>query len=396
MGKEQLTAITSPKDIEDVLGHKDILRWASLLVNYLSKYPEYFKDDQVNIFIKSPPGTGKTAWAFALRNFLRSPSLFSYLVVSNVDPSEFGGATFAQPQENGQLTLKVISRAEFYRLSEEARAQGYERENKILFFDELGNAPPHIQSAVLNGISSGLWGGYQIKRPFCVIATGNPVDASETAQTIAEPMRRRFIFFNLPEPDVSIYFSHRLSDIHENDFVPGFITSQAKSSTWNFPDVPDPLTILAHRLAWSKLMGRFSLDDDTMLTQKDNLSQKYEDYGWDSPASREMLVQALSVLSAANAPTAMLKLCAYGAIGISTTNRFFSAYPKIDAQVHEIADHVRHVAQAIIDEYRKEHDKSHARLSTEEPRYDNLLFDFDNEYAKKLTKSKRFQRGYGR
>ncbi|MCS7063193.1 MAG: AAA family ATPase [Methylacidiphilales bacterium] len=294
--------------------HIDAFKWISALCTAI---PE------AKFMVLGPPGIGKTAWAKSLAKQLKDEALLQIMVMSSVDATALSGVTLARTDPyNRKVSTQIISHPSFkqiYDIQNKFLSEYRYIPNAVLVLEEITNSPDNVQKAVLNCISTGCWYGLPI-RNLSIVATGNTDEHSHAANAINEALRRRFCILNIGNfrySDLNEYFTNLMNNVMNakiNDDVP-----------WSHPEIPSLTLIRLWSIAISQVLADITKSTDEVITQANNdLDNSYT--GWDCPASRDALIQALAVLFSMNAPDKVIGTFVCGYIGNKPGNKLMKDY----------------------------------------------------------------------
>lgn len=140
-------------------------------------------EQNLPVLIKGTPGIGKSDIVAQVAKKVGMPLIISHPVVA--DPTDYKGLPFAVRTGNG------ISEAQFLPFGDLKRLLETE-EPVIYFLDDLGQATPAVQSAVMQLILARQVNGHKISPEVRFVAATNGRADRANVQGILEPVKSRF------------------------------------------------------------------------------------------------------------------------------------------------------------------------------------------------------------
>lgn len=131
----------------------------------------------VPVILWGPPGVGKTATVYALGKRLGLP--VETLIASLHEPVDFSGWPVVR---DGRVVMAPPPWLD--RLKDAGRG--------ILFLDEITNAPPAVQSALLRVVLERVVGDEKLPDGVYVLAAANPPEIATDGHTLRPPLANRF------------------------------------------------------------------------------------------------------------------------------------------------------------------------------------------------------------
>jgi hypothetical protein len=227
---------------------------------------EQYVRTRIPVVLWGPPGVGKTATVLALG--ARLGLLVETVIASIHEPSDFnglpvvhdGGVRFAPP-------------AWAVRLHQAGRG--------ILFFDEISNAPPVVQAAMLRVVLERVVGDLKLPDGVAVLAAANPPDVAADGWNLKPPLANRLA-----------HISFRLDAAQWAAEFPTY---------WGSP----PQVAGVEESVWLRaraLVAGFIRSRPHLLLQMPK-SEEQAGYAWPSPRSWDHASRLLAVVLQQNLPT---------------------------------------------------------------------------------------------
>ena len=226
----------------------------SLLIALNTPGPKNMKG--IPVLLWGKPGVGKSSFIEGLSS---EKWKVLTIIASIYDPTDFSGLPV---YENGGVEYVAPSWVDSFT----------EKENGILFLDELSTCPPSVQAALLRVIFERRVGFKPIPDNVRIVAAANPVDMLVGGWELSAPMRNRFVHLNW---DIS-------TEIYLN----------ALSQGWGTGKIPDIDEVKHAELlpSWKDKVSAFLKVSPDMLhgdPSKDNL-------GYASPRTWEYVIHLLT------------------------------------------------------------------------------------------------------
>ena len=115
------------------------------------------------------------------------------------------------PEDFAGMPVIREDRTEFRPMAKLLRAAKAGR--AVVFFDEMNQATPATQGALLKGIHEGTFGDLELPPGVRMIGAHNPVDVAAGGWDLADPIRTRWGFMPWPEIDVDTFTTYLLTGV---------------------------------------------------------------------------------------------------------------------------------------------------------------------------------------
>lgn len=112
------------------------------------------------------------------------------------------------PEDFAGMPVIREDRTEFRPMAKLLRATRATR--AVVFFDEMNQATPATQGALLKGIHEGTFGDLELPPGVRMIGAHNPVDVAAGGWDLADPIRTRWGFMQWPEVELDAFCAHLL------------------------------------------------------------------------------------------------------------------------------------------------------------------------------------------
>lgn len=137
----------------------------------------------INVLVSGSPGIGKTDIITAVCREIGYRCLIAHPVVS--DPTDFKGMPWVVTDEHGNNVAEFIPFGELKKLMDA-------EDNTVMFFDDLGQAPPVVQAAVMQLLLAREINGQKISDNVTFLAATNRKQDKAAVTGILEPVKSRF------------------------------------------------------------------------------------------------------------------------------------------------------------------------------------------------------------
>jgi MoxR-like ATPase len=136
------------------------------------------------------PGVGKTTW---VRAFAKANGFHLERVITSIrEPTDFSG-------------LPVVGSDGYVRFAPPNWAVRLaEKGEGVLFFDEISNAPPAVQAAVLDVVLERVVGDIEIGEGVRILAAANPPKSAACGWDLAPPLANRFCHLKWPFDEAAV------------------------------------------------------------------------------------------------------------------------------------------------------------------------------------------------
>lgn len=149
----------------------------------LEKTLSFMLEQNLPILIKGQPGIGKSDIVMQVCKQKRWPLIITHPVVA--DPTDYKGLPFAGKDEKGTAIANFLPYGELVQLIET-------KEPLVYFLDDLGQATPAVQSAVMQLLLARRVNGHKISRHVRFLAATNRREDKANVSGILEPVKSRF------------------------------------------------------------------------------------------------------------------------------------------------------------------------------------------------------------
>jgi DNA polymerase III delta prime subunit len=137
----------------------------------------------INVLVSGSPGIGKTDIITAVCKDVGYRCLIAHPVVS--DPTDFKGMPWVVKNGDGEMVAEFIPFGELKKLMDTT-------EPTVMFFDDLGQAPPVVQADVMQLLLAGELNGKRISDEVTFVAATNRKQDKAAVSGILEPVKSRF------------------------------------------------------------------------------------------------------------------------------------------------------------------------------------------------------------
>lgn len=244
------------------------------------------------------PGQGKTSVIKAIAD--RYALHLETIIAAIYEPSDFAGLPVVDPVTR---TTALASPAWATRLAD--------REEGLVFYDEVSTAPPAVQAALLRPILEGVVGETVLPAGVRTVAAANPADIAAGGWDLAAPMANRFLHldWNLP------------ASVVRDGFAIG----------WPVVDLPTPDPERVESLfAESKILV------GTFIGARPELATKMPDSSADAsrafptPRSWEQVAKLYAFAQAADVNETVINLLLQGSVGTVAAGEFLTFVANLD------------------------------------------------------------------
>lgn len=244
------------------------------------------------VLLWGPPGVGKTATVQHLGKRLNLP--VETVIASIHEPSDFNGLPVVH---NGSVEFAPPAWA--VRLKEAGRG--------ILFLDEISNAPPAVQSALLRVILERTVGNLRLPDEVSIIAAANPPEIATDGWDLKPPLANRLV--------------HLEFKLEADDWVENF------PSYWN-----DPPNIGLDEQVWLQARSLVAAFIHTRPNLLLDLPKAESEMGraWPSPRSWDATSRLLAVVLQQHKPVEHALPLIKGAVGEGSALEFVTWASNVD------------------------------------------------------------------
>ena len=131
-----------------------------------------------------PPGVGKTDLMTLVQEMTKADLLVSHAVVS--DPTDYKGMPAVFKDDSGMMVAKFLPFADLQQMIEATS-------RLIVFFDDLGQAPPAVQAALMQLVLSRKINGHHVSEHVVFTAASNRRSDKAAVTGLISPLLDRFI-----------------------------------------------------------------------------------------------------------------------------------------------------------------------------------------------------------
>ena len=277
------------------------INWAGLIPMQIGRVP----------YFEGHPGAGKTALMKALAKLC--DLMFQHYLLDQESPEDIGGLKAIKMIEIDAKTVEVM--ASIY----DERFVRAMNERCLLLFDELSNAPPQNQAAILEIVNKPIPGTW-------MAACGNPVESAANGAELTPPLANRLVIvpWEMDSHGILMAFkSHRQGE----ERIPF-----DEHTTGDIPVVPKDWHLC--QPLWSNRIGRF-LSKNMELLQTFPSEMNEQGRPWPSPRSWENASICLAGADSVNANKETRFTMINGCVGKTAAEMFVKFSNEEDLPIAE-------------------------------------------------------------